>query len=58
MFLHRDDYFNNDEDHTYNPLSETKLIIAKHRNGELAEIDMRFDKSIMKFYEVDERYGD
>lgn len=59
MFLHREDYFETDNDDKYHdPLSDTQLIIAKHRNGELAKLNYKFNKSIMKFYEIDERYGD
>ena len=44
MFLYRD----NDED-----LSSVKLNIAKHRNGPLKMIDLRFRGERIKFYGVE-----
>lgn len=35
--------------------SKTKLIIAKHRNGTLAELDFHFAKEITRFYETEKQ---
>lgn len=58
LFIHRDDYGESEEkDKASNgkedSISETQLIIAKHRNGALATLDLLFYKHIGKFFEVD-----
>jgi len=45
MFLYRD----NDED-----LSSVKLNIAKHRNGALRQVDLRFRGDRIQFYGVEQ----
>ena len=44
MFLYREDQEN---------LEDIKLMIAKHRNGPLGEIDLRFKGERRKFYGVE-----
>ena len=44
-FLYRDDYGKYEE----NPDSEVQFIIAKHRNGPTATIDLLFQKNICRF---------
>lgn len=46
MFLYRPE----DE---YAPTMQTKLLVAKHRNGPLGEIDLLFRGDRVKFYNVD-----
>lgn len=58
MFLHRDDYFNRDEEEDEIPhqgmrQSPTLLRISKHRNGALADIDLTFMPEISKFYDTE-----
>lgn len=59
MFLHRDDYFDrdNNEDKAVDAngmdISPTLLRISKHRNGALADIDLAFVPAISKFYDVE-----
>ncbi len=52
MFIHRFDYQGLSE----NPEDEgkTQLIIAKHRNGEIADIDMMFRKNEVRFVDAEE----
>jgi len=52
LFIHRPDYVglsDNPEDK-----EKTQIIIAKHRNGETADIDMRFRGDQIKFVELDD----
>ncbi len=57
LFIHRDDYGKQNEGEKPSSeaesISETQLIVAKHRNGALATIDLLFYKHIGKFFEVD-----
>ena len=57
LFIHRNDYGESTDGEKVSPesesISETKLIIAKHRNGALGTIDMLFYKHISKFFELD-----
>ena len=52
IFIHRPDYLGlseNSDDKEY-----TQIIIAKHRNGETADINMRFRSEQIRFVEMDE----
>ncbi|MCQ2133955.1 MAG: replicative DNA helicase [Bacteroidales bacterium] len=52
IFVHRPDFVGlseNPEDR-----EKTQIIIAKHRNGEIGEIDMRFKSDQVKFVELDD----
>ncbi len=60
MFLYREDYYNQDSDDedveakvNNDDPRPVVLKIAKHRNGALAELDMQFNPSISKFYDVE-----
>ena len=52
IFIHRPDYVGLSD----NPGDKeaTQIIIAKHRNGETAEIDMRFKSEQIRFLEMDD----
>lgn len=50
MFIHRPDYYGMAEDQT--EVGKTEIIIAKHRNGEVCDVNMRFRNSEVRF--VDE----
>jgi len=52
IFIHRPDYVGLSEN--AGDKEATQIIIAKHRNGETAEIDMRFRSEQIKFMEMDE----
>jgi replicative DNA helicase len=51
IFIHRYDYQGLNEDP--NDVGKTQIIIAKHRNGAIADIDMRFRADEVRF--VDEQ---
>ena len=51
VFIHRHDYQGLNEDP--NDVGRTQIIIAKHRNGAIADIDMRFRADEVRF--VDEQ---
>ena len=51
IFIHRYDYQGLNEDP--NDIGKTQIIIAKHRNGAIADIDMRFRADEVRF--VDEQ---
>ncbi len=56
LFIHRDDYGStekSEENSVADSISQTKLIVAKHRNGETGEIDLYFHKNYGRFYEID-----
>lgn len=50
MFIHRPDYYGMEEDPTMKGMAE--IIIAKHRNGEVCDVPMRFRASEVKFVDV------
>ncbi len=52
IFIHRPDYVGLSEN--AGDKEATQIIIAKHRNGETAEIDMRFRSEQIKFMEMDD----
>lgn len=51
MMLYRDDY--------YNEFSElpgvTNVLVRKNRNGPTGQVDLKFEKSQQKFYEIEKR---
>lgn len=49
MFLHRDKEKNENEDGTRKDTQDIKVIIAKHRNGALANIDLAFESKYNLF---------
>ncbi|MBO8455225.1 MAG: replicative DNA helicase, partial [Bacteroidetes bacterium] len=51
IFIHRLDYQGLDENAEK---GQTQIIIAKHRNGEIADIDMMFRASEVKFVEIED----
>lgn len=52
LFIHRPDFVGMSEDPESKEI--TQLIIAKHRNGETGDIDMRFKSERIKFMEPSE----
>lgn len=48
MFLYRDDYYFPDT----NKPGNTEVIITKQRNGPIGQVELLFNKSITKFYDV------
>jgi len=58
MFIHRPEFFGTPDENTYP--GKTDIIIAKHRNGEVTDVEMRFLASEVRFVDVNdgERYDD
>ncbi|CAM4210972.1 replicative DNA helicase [Erysipelothrix inopinata] len=60
MFLYREEYYNRNNEDNDEPkpqqnddgTQEVLVKIAKHRQGALADVYMRFDPTISKFYDV------
>ena len=56
MFIHRPEYFGVGDD--ANPPGYTQIIIAKHRNGEVCDVEMKFIGSEVRFVDANVRYED
>ncbi len=53
LFIHRPDYYGVSEDEEGNDVRGiTKIIIAKHRNGAVGEINLRFNSAIVRFENI------
>ncbi|MBO4768581.1 MAG: replicative DNA helicase [Bacteroidales bacterium] len=52
MFIHRPEVLGVEDDNM--PPGYTQLIIAKHRNGEVRDVDMRFLSKEVKFFDLDD----
>ena len=52
IFIHRYDYQGLNEDP--NDVGKTQIIIAKHRNGAIADVDMRFRADEVRFVDEDD----
>lgn len=50
MFIHRPDYYGMAEDPTQ--VGYTEIIIAKHRNGQVCDVPMRFRNSEVRFVDI------
>jgi replicative DNA helicase len=50
MFIHRPDYYGMAEDPSQ--VGMTEIIIAKHRNGSVCDVPMRFRHSEVRFVDV------
>jgi replicative DNA helicase len=54
--LYRPEYYKNDTDPSNMPTKGlTELIIAKHRNGSLETVPVKFIPHLMKFVDMDPR---
>ena len=53
MFIHRPEFLGVQDDHSFP--GETDLIIAKHRNGEVCDVKMRFLSSEVKFVDYNDQ---
>ncbi|MBO6068011.1 MAG: replicative DNA helicase [Bacteroidales bacterium] len=54
MFIHRPEFFGTAEADAYP--GQTQLIIAKHRNGETGDVEMRFISSEVRFEDANVQY--
>ncbi len=55
MFLHRVDYYHQNEDN-YEPTNITELIIAKHRRGATGKVELYFHPQFVRFMSLDKTY--
>ncbi|MCT4592085.1 MAG: replicative DNA helicase [Candidatus Gracilibacteria bacterium] len=53
MMLYREDYYEADTDRE----GITDVFIRKHRNGPVGAVELRFDRSQMRFYDVDNTHS-
>jgi replicative DNA helicase len=53
VFIHRDSYYNRDEDMSAEDRAKSEIIIAKQRNGPTGTIQMHFDSRFTRFDGVD-----
>ena len=54
MFIYRPEYYNIDQDEEGNPTAGTgEIIIAKHRNGALENVKLKFINRLAKFTNLD-----
>lgn len=54
LFIHRPEYYKQTEDEAGNSLlGIAEIIIAKHRNGALGDVHLKFSSSMAKFTELD-----
>ena len=49
MFIHRPEYYDNKENPNPELKGKAQLIIAKHRNGAVGQIELLFQNNITKF---------
>ncbi len=54
MMLYRKDYY--EENLTEDEIGITEVFIRKHRNGPTGKAELKFDKTQMRFYDVDHRH--
>ena len=52
MFLHRPDYYHQNED-DYEPTNITELLIEKHRQGPTGRVDLYFHPELLRFMSLD-----
>ncbi|HRI01862.1 MAG TPA: replicative DNA helicase [Saprospiraceae bacterium] len=57
LFIYRTDYYELDDKQEI-PKGYTELIIAKHRNGAVGSVFMKFKNDFAKFVPVDSGFGD
>jgi replicative DNA helicase len=51
MFIYRDEYYNPDSDKK----ATAEVIVAKHRNGPVGQVDLYFEKNLTKFQSITSR---
>lgn len=58
MFIYRKDRDKLNEDLTEEEKNTAKIIVAKHRNGPIGNVDLKFIPSLVSFREVDKSFAD
>jgi len=54
LMLYRKDYY--EENLTEEEMGITDIFVRKHRNGPTGKVSMRFEKSRMRFYDIDNQH--
>ena len=57
IFIHRDAYYNRDEDMSAEDKAKSEIIIAKQRNGPTGTVQMHFDSRYTRFDSVDSHHN-
>lgn len=55
LMLYRKDYY--EENLTEEEIGITDIYIRKHRNGPVGKAELRFDKTQMRFYDIDRKHA-
>ena len=55
MMLYRKDYY--EENLTEEEIGITEVFIRKHRNGPIGKAELRFDKTQMRFFDIDRNHA-
>jgi replicative DNA helicase len=58
MFIYRKDRDKLNEDLTEEEKNTAKIIVAKHRNGPIGEVDLKFIPNLVSFRELDKSFTD
>ena len=56
MFIYRPEYYKDGVDEEGKPKGYTIIDIAKHRNGKLGEVELRFVGQYARFEELDQNF--
>jgi replicative DNA helicase len=56
VFIHRDSYYNRDEDQSAEEKAKSEIIIAKQRNGPTGIVEMHWNSSYTRFDGVDSHH--
>src|SRR5208282_6033432 len=56
LFVYRPGYYGNEDVET--PQDTAEILIAKHRNGRIGDISLRFKREIVKFVEFEPSHQD
>jgi replicative DNA helicase len=57
VFIHRESYYNRDEDQSAEEKAKSEIIIAKQRNGPTGVVQMHFDSRYTRFDGADTHHG-
>jgi len=55
LMLYRKDYY--EENVSEDEMGVTEVFIRKHRNGPIGKAELRFDKTQMRFFDIDRRHA-
>jgi len=58
VFIHREAYYNRDEDQSAEEKAKSEIIIAKQRNGPTGTVQMHFDSRYTRFDSADTHHAE